>query len=115
MALEQRLLIALSGRPLKWLPLLVRFLFRDNALRLGNNFATSLISTFIDKEELTQFTQKKPDSNLYLAADFVEPLHSLLIRLNFAPVKVSFPCFSKRVILKGLPVPLLCGWPTTAR
>ncbi|VDM17067.1 unnamed protein product [Hydatigera taeniaeformis] len=54
----------------------------------GNHFAAAQISTYIEKEELIQFTKNTTSSNSQLSIDLVEPLHHLINNLNFAPVKV---------------------------
>ncbi|EUB57008.1 Ankyrin repeat and MYND domain-containing protein 2 [Echinococcus granulosus] len=55
---------------------------------VGNHFAAAQINTYIEKEELIQFTKKSAAENSQLSTDLVEPLHHLVTNLNFAPVKV---------------------------
>ncbi|VDD74342.1 unnamed protein product [Mesocestoides corti] len=68
---------------------------------VGNHFATALINTFIEKEELFQYTRKKASTNLYLSNDLIEPLHKLVTRLNFSPVKtfMYLSCTSGKPLL----------------
>ncbi|KAM3172775.1 hypothetical protein ACTXT7_013853 [Hymenolepis weldensis] len=55
---------------------------------VGNHFAAALINTYIEKEEVLQFTKLEASSSSYLSPSLVDPLHCMLINLNFSPVKV---------------------------
>nr|CDS28556.1 Zinc finger MYND type [Hymenolepis microstoma] len=60
----------------------------EMAAFVGNHFASALINTYIEKEELLQFTKLEASSNFYLFPSLVDPLHCMLNNLNFSPVKV---------------------------
>lgn len=65
-------------------------IFGNNLLRFffaGNYFATAMINTYIEKEKITQFVNRK--SSVSIDLSIAEPLHNLVVMLNFAPVKVS--------------------------
>ncbi|VUZ48951.1 unnamed protein product [Hymenolepis diminuta] len=55
---------------------------------VGNHFAAALINTHIGREEVLQFTKLDASSSSYLSPSLVDPLHCMLINLNFSPVKV---------------------------
>ncbi|KAM7533508.1 hypothetical protein Aperf_G00000127518 [Anoplocephala perfoliata] len=55
---------------------------------IGNHLAAARINTYIEKEELLQFTHQDSSSKSSLSSNLVDPLHHLIVNLNFSPVKV---------------------------
>ncbi|VDN11846.1 unnamed protein product [Dibothriocephalus latus] len=55
---------------------------------VGNYFVVALISNFIPKEKIAFFSTRKEANVAKIPVVLVDPLHQLVIRLNFAPVKV---------------------------
>nr|VZI17089.1 unnamed protein product [Spirometra erinaceieuropaei] len=60
----------------------------EMAAFVGNYFVVALISNFIDKEKIAFFSTRKEANVAKIPAVLVDPLHYLVVRLNFAPVKV---------------------------
>ncbi|VDN97305.1 unnamed protein product [Rodentolepis nana] len=46
------------------------------------------MASFVEKEELVQFTKLEASSSSFLSPSLVDPLHCMLTNLNFSPVKV---------------------------
>uniref|UniRef100_A0A183SJJ7 MYND-type domain-containing protein n=1 Tax=Schistocephalus solidus TaxID=70667 RepID=A0A183SJJ7_SCHSO len=61
----------------------------EMAAFVGNYFVVALISNYLDKEKIAFFSTRKEANVAKIPAVLVNPLHQLVIRLNFSPVKVS--------------------------